>query len=166
MPLNNRVWLKRRFAEIRALEGDDAKRQAVAEILHWTDPGPGGFYDDLGNPVAQPHLVRDDSYSVDPGFLEHPTVGFRSDLNWRRSWCTHVDGLYQTPVTMHYDNLDPHARYKVRVVYGGESFDLEVKLTALEKMTRRSKYTPSVRSRSRWRRWSSTFRLRRRPAAN
>lgn len=133
VPLNNRAWLKRRFAEIRALKSDDAKRQAVAEILHWTDPGPGGFYDDLGNPVAQPHLVRDDSYAVDPGFLEHPTVGFRSDLNWRRSWCTHVDGLYETPVTMHYDNLDPHARYKLRVVYGGESFDLEVKLAALVK---------------------------------
>ena len=24
----------------------------------WTDPGPGGFYDDLGNPAQQPHLVR------------------------------------------------------------------------------------------------------------
>ncbi|MBA4104385.1 MAG: hypothetical protein C0485_01405 [Pirellula sp.] len=132
VPLNNRVWLKRRFAEIRELEDENAKRRAVAEILYWTDPGPGGFYDDLGNPVAQPHLLRDDSYSVDPGFLEHPTVGFRSDLNWRRSWCTHVDGLYQTPVTMHYDNLDPHARYKVRVVYAGESFDLEVKLAAID----------------------------------
>lgn len=131
VPLNNRVWLKRRFAEIRALEDGDAKRQAVTEILHWTDPGPGGFYDDLGNPVAQPHLVRDDSYSVDPGFLEHPTVGFRSDLNWRRSWCTHVDGLYQTPVTMHYDNLDPTARYKLRVVYAGEFFEVDVKLSAL-----------------------------------
>ena len=31
---------------------------------------------------------------------------------------------------MHYDNLDPHARYKVRIVYAGESFDVEVKLSA------------------------------------
>lgn len=133
VPLNNRVWLKRRFAELRALEDDDAKRQAAEEILHWTDPGPGGFYDDLGNPVAQPHLLREDSYAADPGFLAHPTVGFRSDPTWRRSWCTHVDGLYETPVTMHYDNLDPAARYKLRVVYGGESFDLEVKLSAIAK---------------------------------
>jgi len=133
VPLNNRVWLQRRFAELRALKGDKAKRQAVEEILHWTDPGPGGFYDDLGNPVAQPHLVREDSYAADPGFLTHPTVGFRSDPTWRRSWCTHVDGLYETQVTMHYDNLDPTARYKLRVVYGGESFDLEVKLTAIAK---------------------------------
>ncbi len=131
VPLNNRVWLKRRFVEIRSLQSDDAKRRAVHEILHWTDPGPGGFYDDLGNPVAQPHLVRENSYAADPGFLAHPTVGFRSDPNWRRSWCTHVDGLYETPVTMHYDNLDPAARYKLRVVYGGESFDLEVKLSAI-----------------------------------
>jgi hypothetical protein len=76
--------------------------------------------------------VREDSYAADPGFLSHPTVGFRSDPNWRRSWCTHVDGLYETSVTMHYDNLDPTARYKLRVVYGGESFDLEVKLSAID----------------------------------
>ncbi|QDT76293.1 hypothetical protein [Lacipirellula limnantheis] len=131
VPLNNRRWLRRKFAAIRALSSEQAKLEAIGEILHWTDPGPGGFYDDLGNPVAQPHLVRDDFYPVDPGFLSHPTLGFRSDPRWRRSWCTHVDGLYATPVTMHYDNLDPHARYKVRVVYAGESFDVAVKLSAV-----------------------------------
>jgi hypothetical protein len=130
VPLNDRVWLKNRFAELRTLEGDTAKLQGINEILGWTDPGPGGFYDDLGNPSCQPHLVRDGSYEKDPGFLATPTIGFRSEPAWRRSWCSHVDGLYNTPVTMHYDNLDPQARYKLRVVYAGDNFEAKVRLVA------------------------------------
>lgn len=133
VPLNNRVWLKNRFAELRILDDDAARLQGIEEIIHWADPGPGGFYDDLGNPSRQPHLVRPESYAADPGYLETPTVGFRSDPNWRRSWCTHVDGLYQTPVTMRYPDLDPHAHYKLRIVYAGEYFDVKVRLVAILK---------------------------------
>jgi hypothetical protein len=38
--------------------------------------------------------------------------------------------LYGTPVVMHYTGLDGTARYKVRVVYAGESFDVHVRLVA------------------------------------
>jgi len=130
VPLNNRVWLKSRFAELRKLGNDDAKLRGIAEIVHWTDPGPGGFYDDLGSPARQPHLVRDVSYESDPSYLETPTIGFRSEPSWRRSWCTHVDGHYQTPVTMHYPNLDASARYRLRVVYAGDAAQVRIRLVA------------------------------------
>ena len=74
VPLNNRVWLKSRFAELRKLDDDAAKLRGIDEILHWTDPGPGGFYDDLGNPSRQPHLVREGNYrngSRLPGNADH-----------------------------------------------------------------------------------------------
>ncbi|HEY3394117.1 MAG TPA: alpha-glucuronidase family glycosyl hydrolase [Lacipirellulaceae bacterium] len=131
VPLNNRVWLKERFSELRALDSDAAIFRGIEEIFRWTDAGPGGFYDDLGNPSRQPHLVRDGNYHNDPGYLETPTIGFRSAPNWRRSWCTHVDGLYQTPVTMRYEDLDPHAHYKLRVVYAGDNLDVKVRLVAV-----------------------------------
>jgi len=131
VPLNNRVWLKARFAELRKLNDDEAKLRGIDEIVHWTDPGPGGFYDDLGNPSRQPHFVRDKPYALDPSYLETPTVGFRSELSWRRSWCTHVDGLFQTPVQMHYRDLDPAARYKLRVVYAGDIIDVKIRLVAI-----------------------------------
>jgi hypothetical protein len=131
VPLNNRVWLKNRFAELRRLDEDAAKLRGIDEIVHWTDPGPGGFYDDLGNAALQPHVVRNTPYANDPGFLTTPTVGFRTEPGWRRSWCTHIDGLYQTPVTMHYDKLDPMAHYKLRVVYAGDNFDAQIRLTAV-----------------------------------
>jgi hypothetical protein len=166
VPLNNRVWLKRSFAGIRKLASDEEQLRAVHEIVHWTDPGPGGFYDDLGNPAMQPHFVRGvdgepvekgdghasapedfrrfasmsasqshfsiGAYSRDPAYLETPTIGFESDLAWRRSWCDHVDGLYHTPVVMHYPHLDPTAAYKLRVVYAGDEFDAKVRLVATD----------------------------------
>jgi hypothetical protein len=130
VPLNNRIWLKRRFDAIRRLDDETARLRDIDAIVHWTDPGPGGYYDDLGDPQRQPRLVRADDYAGDPGYLEWPTIGFHSQRSWRRSWCNHIDGLYQTPITMHYPDLDPQGRYKVRVVYGGETFDAKVRLVA------------------------------------
>ncbi|MCI0332781.1 MAG: hypothetical protein L0228_06120, partial [Planctomycetes bacterium] len=130
VPLNNRLWLKDRFAELRTLDSEAAALDGIQKIVHWTDPGPGGFYDDLGNPSLQPHLVPANSYAKDPGFLNTPFTGFSSLPAWRRSWCTHVDGRYQTPVTLHYSDLDPTARYKLRVVYAGDNFEVRVRLVA------------------------------------
>lgn len=130
VPLNNRVWLLDGLAEIRNLDNEPSRLRRIHEILHWEDPGPGGFYDDLGNPSRQPRLVRTTPYAKDPGFLETPSVGFRSELRWRRSWCNHVDGLFQTPVRMRYENLDPSANYKIRIVYAGENFEARIRLVA------------------------------------
>lgn len=130
VPLNNRAWLKSRFARIRAQEQEVDRLGAIREILDWNNPGPGGFYDDLGDPSAQPHLVRDTSYAKDPGFLESTTTGFHRGVGWRLSWCTFADGLYDTPVRMRYPDLDPRARYKIRVVYAGDNTRAKVRLTA------------------------------------
>jgi hypothetical protein len=133
VPLNNRVWLKDRFADIRSLDDNNARLRAIRDIVHWTDPGPGGFYDDLGDPLRQPHLVRDKPYETDPGFLRTPTVAFNYVRSWRLSWMTHVDGLYKTPVVLRYDNLDPTARYKERIVYAGDNQRAHVQLLANDK---------------------------------
>jgi hypothetical protein len=58
VPLNNRAWLKKQFARLRRLDSEAERLKGIDEILHWDDPGPGGCYDDLGNPARRPHLVR------------------------------------------------------------------------------------------------------------
>lgn len=133
VPLNNREWLKRRFTDIRKLSSEAEMLRAVEQLLHWTDPGPGGFYDDLGNTARQPHLVRETAYAADPGFLASPYIGFHAHPGMPRSSWDYVDGLYGTPVTMHYTGLDPAARYTLRVVYAGENKDALVRLVALVK---------------------------------
>jgi hypothetical protein len=121
IPLNNAPWLRARFDEIRAL-GDEAQRLAqVDEILNWNNPGPGGFYDDLGNSDAQPHLVRTASYADDPDYLTTPHVGFVTSGVRRVSSATFAQTLREQPLEMLYQGLDRTARYKLRVMYANET---------------------------------------------
>lgn len=122
--LNNRAWLNYKFAEIRRLADERERLKAIDDIVNWTNPGPGGFYDDLGNLAAQPHLVRGPGFANDPAFLHSSLVGFGGSFNdppWRLSWRNHAESLNDAPLEMRYTNLDPSAQYKVRLVYGGES---------------------------------------------
>jgi hypothetical protein len=119
VPLNNRVWLKQQFAAIRQ-EPDEAKRQRqIDRIVHWTDPGPGGFYDEPGNLARRDHLLGSHDFSADPGCYESTRIGF-SDLTGRLAWGRHAETLYDTPLQMRYTGLDPHAAYTLRIVYGGD----------------------------------------------
>ena len=130
VPLNSRTWLKQQFAGIRKMSDEKEQLKALDQIVNWTDPGPGGFYDDLGNLSQQPHLVRGLGYEKDPAFLQSSLVGFSGRAAWRSSWWTHAESLVDAPLRMHYDNLDPNAEYKLRVVYAGDSLSVKIRLVA------------------------------------
>jgi len=129
-PLNNRVWLRQRFAAMRQAADEAERLKILDEIVHWTDPGPGGFYDDLGDPSRQPHLVSGLGYQKDPAFWETPLVGFGGGATQRISWRTHAEGLFENPLRLRYHGLDPNAQYKVRVVYGGDSPSVKIRMAA------------------------------------
>lgn len=131
-PLNDRVWLTDRFAEIAALPGERERLEAIARIVRWTDPGPGGFYDDLGRPGHQPHLVAPPPFRQDPGPYHSGMTGFGWNASWRLSWMTHAEAFYDGTLQMRYENLDPEAQYRVRVVYAGDMYSQtpRVRLTA------------------------------------
>ncbi len=134
-PLNNRAWLDENFRAIRAMANDDDRRRALDAVADWTNPGPGGFYDDLGNTALQPHLVRGQAYAQDPAHLESALIGFAINPDgkispWRTSWLQHAEALNESKLSMQYDGLDPAALYKVRIVYAGENLPPEIKLTA------------------------------------
>ena len=121
-PLNNRVWLRNRFAEIKALPVEKDRLARIQSIVEWDNPGPGGFFDDLGDPARQPHLVRDRAYSADPYFLGSPLTGFITtnsvnppDLH-RMAW-THAEVQYDDTLRLRYTGLDPAAQYRVRILY-------------------------------------------------
>jgi len=137
-PLNNRGWLKARFAGLRQLSSEAERLRGLEAIVNWSNPGPGGFYDDLGNPAQQPHLVRGPAYEEDPDHLRRPLLGIARQLPdadpWRASSITTAETMYDAPLEMHYRHLHPAARYRLRVIYGGErSAQRVMRLLANEK---------------------------------
>lgn len=143
LPLNNRLWLVQRFGEIREMGNEKDRLAAIDEIVNWTNPGPGGFYDDLGNLARQTHLVRGPGYPIDPAHLESSyvslgRVGYGNadrdffDLGqfYPMSWWRTAGTLNDHPLKMRYEDLDPAAQYKLKIVYAGDNTRPRIKLVA------------------------------------
>jgi hypothetical protein len=129
-PLNSRGWLEARFAEFRKLPEESGRLKELDRILNWDDPSPGGFYDDLGDPMRQPHLVKSRTYELDPAFLQSPIVEFSYRPTLRKTSWTSAGSLVDSPLPMRYDKLDRNAEYKIRVVYAGDSPNIKIRLIA------------------------------------
>ena len=134
VPLNDRVWIGEQFAAVRALPTERERVVALDRIARWTDPGPGGFYDDLGVAGLQPHLVAPPDFRTDPGPYHSGLTGFGYLPNWRMSWASHAEAFYDGALQMKYTGLDPTATYKVRIVYAGDIYSqaVRIRLTADE----------------------------------
>jgi hypothetical protein len=119
--LNDRQWLEAEFEKILATEDEAAQVAHIDRIVNWEDAGPGGFYDNLGVEGKQPHLVRQQQWKDDPGYVYSPIEHHRHepDSTFRHSWLVSALTRYDTPLLMRYEGLDPQAKYRVRVVYSG-----------------------------------------------
>lgn len=130
-PLNNRLWLEDELDAIltgrftasmpeRSSDGD-VRLARLARVADWEDPGPGGFYDDLGCSWKQPHLVKPKPLWDDPAGVTTPREAHTDggDSAQRLSWLDVSEALYATPLVLRYDGLAPAASYRVRVTYLG-----------------------------------------------
>src|SRR5262249_52138736 len=130
VPLTDAVWLGAEMTAAKKLPDEAARLARLGAAANRTDPGPGGFYDDFGDPQRQPHLDRGRGWEKDPGFYESPQCAFspRSGAT-PRAWWHYAETHYETPLRAKYDGLDPSAAYRVRVVYGPQE-GRKVRLTA------------------------------------
>jgi hypothetical protein len=113
---NDRIWLEEQFARIARIDNEQNRLNEIEKITNWKNPGPGGFYDDLGDLGNQPHIVMEKSYKDDPSFYHSPFAGF-SRRALRLSWGRYMQTLFGHPLKMHYSNLDKTAQYEVKVTY-------------------------------------------------
>jgi hypothetical protein len=152
VPLNSRHWLEGQFAELRKLSSESARQEGIEGILNRANPGPGGYYDDLGNPSAQPHLEPGPGFAEDPDYFAGPksnylafggvAVGRRSAdalqpegpaafLRYPMSWWSFVESHWDGAISMRYRDLDRTAAYRLKVVYvSRNSREARVKLVA------------------------------------
>jgi hypothetical protein len=134
-PITNAPWLEMRFAAIRALGNEPERLAAVDQIVNWTNPGPGGFYDDLGDPSNRPHLEPGVGFEKDPAFAHTARTDISSGgrVPKRISWHRHVDALYGNSLKLNYAGLDGSARYRVRYIQPVESTNRATRLVANSK---------------------------------
>ncbi|MCC6489727.1 MAG: hypothetical protein IT364_19715 [Candidatus Hydrogenedentes bacterium] len=149
-PLNDAPWLTEQFDSILAEKDRAVQLERIAALLNWENPGPGSFYDDLGNATKEPHLVPGKPWSEDPGFVESPQDEFTRAIGVpqdpaqlepaeaasaekkpapRLSWLDQGQTLFRTDLRMHFDGLDTGAAYTLRAVYYGR-FKATMRLTA------------------------------------
>lgn len=161
IPLNDYRYLSKEIARIKALknpaevlasanitapedkagiifDNDNVCRcEAVRRLLSRTDPGPGGFYDNMGAWSSWHRIKNNDAYLQDPGFLRSSLSTFvlqpphdrEDEYNAPLAWQLQAATFYTNPLEVFYEHLDPDARYLIRLTYVG-FFAKHVKLTA------------------------------------
>ena len=120
-PLNNRWWLEDEFKRIGKLP-EQIQVKALDTIANWENPGPGGFYDDIGNVSKSPHVYRGEPWVTDPlarksGDLPGYSWWDNGFSRQRLSWMTNMGW----PLGMEYNGLDSTAHYTVRITGYGET---------------------------------------------
>jgi hypothetical protein len=145
MPLNDAPYLLDQFKRIEKLGSEAEMLREIHQLLHRSDPGPGGFYDHFGDPESWYRVVQNLSWEEDPGSLQSPRIGFGVGLvgeEWvdeiqatgfkgqvtPRAWMKQAKTLYDQPLRIRYDNLDPDATYRIRISYTGR-FRSRMKMT-------------------------------------
>jgi len=135
-PLNNSLWLLDRLQSI-SRQADPAEKLArIKELIHRTNPGPGGFYDDMGSAASFARVRPQPDPLRDPGGLFTSQRQFEANLSgeaWRErtiadgwngrpiplAWMRQIGTLYDQPLQVHYDDLDSLAAYRLRICYTG-----------------------------------------------
>ena len=146
IPLNDALWILDQLNLTEKLNTEPERLAAIEKMLHRTDPGPGGFYDNFGNPAAMKRVKGRKSWAQDPGSLESPRESFGvglSGVDWVHeivakgfegqttplAWMNQINTLYDTPLEIEYDNLDPKGSYTLKIAYTGR-FRSKMKLMA------------------------------------
>lgn len=136
MPLNDAPYLLDQFKRIEKLGSEAEMLREIDQLLHRTDPGPGGFYDHFGDPESWYRVIPNLPWAEDPGSLQSPRIGFGVGLvgeEWvdeiqatgfkgqvtPRAWMKQAKTLYDQPLRIRYDNLDADATYRIRISYTG-----------------------------------------------
>ncbi len=136
MPLNDAPYLLDQFKRIEKLTSEAEMLREIDQLLHRTDAGPGGFYDHFGDPESWYRVVPSLSWEEDPGSLQSPRIGFGVGLvgeEWvdeiqatgfkgqvtPRVWMKQAKTLYDQPLRIRYEHLDPDAAYRIRISYTG-----------------------------------------------
>lgn len=133
-PLNDVRYLRIRCAMILEAKDEPSRLAIIDEMLNRTNPGPGGFYDNLGSYRSDRRIDPGQGWETDPGYLCSPRTahavyllsGKQAEVEAKElggiplAWINHKNVLNETPLIVRYEGLDPGSDYRVKVAYVGE----------------------------------------------
>lgn len=132
-PVTDGPYFQKQLSIISRIEDQEAKIDGLRALLNRANPGPGGFYDELGNTTNRLHLVIEDAEG-DFDFRRSPHVGTsypdHLGANAPMAWKHWAESLYEAPLKMHYTGLDPEVEYSLQVVISGDSRGVKTRLVA------------------------------------
>ena len=122
-PLNNRWWAEDQMKAIQALPAEADKVAKLKALATWENPGPGSYYDSLGNVAKSPHEVRNDQIAAP--LLDVDNMNLPTQMFWTGNSPTarvrHQLFTYEGwPTALRYPNIDPHADYVIKTSGVGE----------------------------------------------
>lgn len=135
-PLNDSPWLIREITRIEKMQDWAAGEKELHQLLHRTDPGPGGYYDHFGHESAWKRVNQILPWKEDPGSLRSPRTGYSFSVSgpeWTmdvpgvpvkvttapKEWSSQAEAIYDVPLQIAYQDLDPAFQYKIKIVYSG-----------------------------------------------
>lgn len=120
-PLNNRWWIEDELEKVRALPDEHARLARLERLRTWAAPGPGSFYDDVGNVGESPRVVRSEVTSGEPfvpgSLLPHFVWEEDGKSRKRLSWQSSL----RWPLAIVYERLDAQGTYTLRLNGVGEA---------------------------------------------
>ena len=109
-PLNNRWWLTDEFAKIKQIKDHDQQLVMLKKISSWENPGPGSYYDGISSVSKGPRVKTISEDATDVAWWDNGSSRKRLSSQ-----------LFQREPELDYENLDPGARYVIRVAGYGEA---------------------------------------------
>jgi hypothetical protein len=132
-PVTDGPYFLKQLHKMSSIEDQEEKIEAIRSLLNRTNPGPGGFYDELGNVTNRPHLVIENAEG-DFDFRRSPHVGTsypdHFGANAPMAWKHWAESLYEAPLKIHYTGLDSTVDYSLQVIISGDSRGVKTRLVA------------------------------------
>ncbi|MBR9774040.1 MAG: hypothetical protein GYB55_03165 [Cytophagales bacterium] len=145
VPLNDSPWLLANLKAIQKVPEEKLRKDKIKQLLNRTNPGPGGFYDNFGMGKSWNRVVKTKIWSQDPGGLYGPRESFGVGLKGQEwvheiqavgfggtatplAWMNQITTLYDTPLLIKYEELNPEKAYKIKIAYTGR-FRSKMKLS-------------------------------------
>jgi hypothetical protein len=133
-PVSDAMWMLWQVSDIRRMDDPMAQIAAIRSLISRTDPGLGGFYDQLGDVANRPHLITGPGGRKDPDFRTSALIGFRTPDTLQdeapMAWKCWAESFYDAPLTMRYTDLDRQGHYRLRVVHSGNAPQMKLRLVA------------------------------------